>query len=199
MGTWAVVETEPPTPESAPASEAAPATPDAPRDEPPAPAAPKRKRRWPSVTLIVIGGVALLLGLVAGFVNRVALNTPDYVDVSSKMLEDPEIRQAVSVYLVDQIWANRDVEAKIQETLPTALAPLAGPASSTLQTYAVQAADALLATDAAQKAWKAANLAAHTQLRHVIDGDSEAIAAAERPRGARPAAARHRHRRSGSA
>jgi hypothetical protein len=171
------VETEPPTP--APEPEPAPASPDAPGQDPPAAeAAPKtrRRRRWPSVTLVVVGAIALILGVLASWVNRVALNTDDYVDVSTGMLEDPAVREAVSVYLVDQIWARGDVDAKIQEALPPVASGLAGPASSTLQTYAVQAADRVLATDAAQTLWEAANLAAHHQLMNVINGDDEAIA-----------------------
>ena len=97
------------TPESAPASEAAR---DAGRPARRAARAARtggaqRKRRWPSVTLIVIGAVATARGRLGRLRQPRRPQHPDnFTDVSVKMLEDPEIRQAVSVYLVDQIWAN---------------------------------------------------------------------------------------------
>ncbi len=66
-------------------------------------------RRWAPWVLVV---VAALIGLVSAlniWVKRQALDTENWTNTSSQLLENSEIRNAISVYLVDQVYENVDV------------------------------------------------------------------------------------------
>ena len=74
--------------------------------------------------------LAALIGFVSAltvWVKRQALETDKWVATSSRLLEDDEIRGALSVYLVDQLYSNVDVAAELQQSLPPEVKPLAGP------------------------------------------------------------------------
>ena len=65
--------------------------------------------------------LAALIGFVSAltvWVKRQALETDKWVATSSRLLEDDEIRGALSLYLVDQLYANVDVAAELQQSLP---------------------------------------------------------------------------------
>ena len=77
--------------------------------------------------------LAALIGFVSAltvWVKRQALETDKWVATSSRLLEDPEIRQALSIYMVDQLYANVDVAAELQQKLPPDVKPLAGPSQA---------------------------------------------------------------------
>ena len=136
--------------------------------EPPPATAPThgltRGRRWTIRVLVVVASILCLLSVLSIWVDRLALNTDVYVATSDQMLQDPTVRTALSQYLVDQLYANVDVSAQIEQVLPERAKPLAGAAAAALQPYAVKGANELLATPAAQKLWETANRNAHERL-----------------------------------
>src|SRR5829696_3019637 len=115
-------------------------------------------------------GVALAL-ILAVWVNRQVLNTDNWTSASSQMLESPAVQSQLSAYLVDQLYANVDVEAQIREALPPRLQPLAGPAAGLLRDRIELRATQVLARPETQERWENANRRAHTALMRVIDGD----------------------------
>ena len=73
--------------------------------------------RWRRITIWVLIVLAGLIGLVSAltvWAKRQALETDKWVATSSRLLEDDEIRGALSLYLVDQLYANVDVAAELQ-------------------------------------------------------------------------------------
>ena len=60
----------------------------------------------------------LLLSSFAVWINRVALNTGVFTDTSSSLLDDDAIRTAVANRAVDELFANVDVQAEVEEQLP---------------------------------------------------------------------------------
>ena len=50
--------------------------------------------------------------------NRQLLNTDNWTETSSELLENEEIRTQIAGFLVDELYANVDVEAQIREALP---------------------------------------------------------------------------------
>ena len=80
-------------------------------------AAPTRKprRRGVALALVLVASVLAFPAILAVWVNRQVLNTDNWTTASSRMLESPAVRNQLAAYLVDQLYANVDVEAQIRE------------------------------------------------------------------------------------
>jgi hypothetical protein len=139
--------------------------------------APARKppRRGVALALILVATVLAFAAILAVWVNRQVLNTDNWTSASSQMLESPAVQSQLSAYLVDQLYANVDVEAQIREALPPRLQPLAGPAAGLLRDRIELRATQVLARPETQERWENANRRAHTALMRVIDGDVESV------------------------
>lgn len=146
-------------------------------DEPsaPPPAAPRARRRTLPLVLIGIASLLAVLSIFALWANRQLLDSDNWTDTSSELLEDDAIRNQVSIFLVDQLYANVDVEDRLAEALPPRVQPLAGPAAGALRDLAVRGADALLTRPRAQQVWEEANRRAHARLIQVVEGGGDVV------------------------
>jgi hypothetical protein len=138
-----------------------------------------RARRRTVKTLVVLGSVFAFLSVFAIWTERQALNTDDWVQTSDRLIENSTIRTAVGDYLVDQLYANVDVEQELKEILPGDTKELAGPVSGGLRQVAGDGADQVLKTSTAQSLWQDANRTAHEQLLAVLEDDKEAVSTEE--------------------
>jgi Short C-terminal domain len=138
-----------------------------------------RARRRTVKALVVLGSVFAFLSVFATWTERQALNTDDWVRTSDRLIENPTIRTAVGDYLVDQLYANVDVEKELKEILPGDTKDLAGPVSGGLRQVAGDGADQVLQTTTAQDLWQDANRTAHEQLLAVLEDDKEAVSTEE--------------------
>jgi hypothetical protein len=134
-----------------------------------------RARRRTVKALVVLGSVFAFLSVFAIWTERQALNTDDWVQTSDRLIADSTIRAAVGDYLVDQLYANVDVEQELEEILPGDTKDLAGPVSGGLRQVAGDGADQVLQTSTAQDLWQDANRAAHEQLLAVLENKKEAV------------------------
>jgi hypothetical protein len=134
-----------------------------------------RPHRRTALTLIVIASVIGFLAIFAVWANRQLLNTDNWADTSSELLEDDAIRGQVSSFLTDQLYANVDVEQRLRAVLPPQAAPLAGPAAGGLKQLAEKGADALLQRPVPQRLWEEANRRAHRQLLAVLEGGGDSV------------------------
>jgi hypothetical protein len=132
-------------------------------------------RRTLSRALLVAGTLIGILAILAVWVGRQALETDQWTETSSELLEDPAIQTAVAGFLVDQLYANVDVEAQVSEALPERAQPLAGPAAGALRQGADQVALRALARPEVQQAWEQANRRAHELLVDVIEGGGDIV------------------------
>ena len=107
--------------------------------------------------------------------NRQALNTDNWVDTSTRLVRNEEVRSQLSDYLANQLFANVDVAGELREALPPRLAPLATAAAGGLQQLAPQVAERLFATPRFQALWEAANRKAHESLLRVLNGGSSTV------------------------
>jgi hypothetical protein len=105
------------------------------------------------------------------WVKRQALDTNAWTDASGQMLANDEIRQQLSIYLVDTLFSSADASARIQQALPANRQALAPVIAGALQNVAVQAADRILETPQAQALWEEANRRAHQNLIAVLEGN----------------------------
>ncbi len=134
---------------------------------------PRHHRR----TVIAILIVATLLGFLSVFaiwVKRQALETNTWTDTSTKLLENHDVQTAVSGFLVDQLYANTDVQAELAKALPPRAQPLAGPVAGGLRELANRVALEALSRPRVQLLWANANRQAHALFLKLINdgGDS---------------------------
>jgi hypothetical protein len=127
-----------------------------------------RQRRGVVFSLIAIASLIGFLAVFAIWANRQLLETDTWVDTSSKLLEDDEIRTQVSYFMVDELYANVDVQAELQQSLPPRLQKLAGPAAAGLRELTLRLADQALQRPRVQQLWEDANRKAHETLIDVV-------------------------------
>jgi hypothetical protein len=125
--------------------------------------------------LLVVGTLVAFLAIFSIWVNRQALNTDNWVDTSEKLLQDKEVKTQLSNYLADELFANVDVQAELEQTFPPRLAPLAGPAAGALHQLAPQVAERALESSHAESLWSAANRAAHETLLKILNDEGSAV------------------------
>lgn len=125
--------------------------------------------------LIVLGAILSFLAILSVWLERQVLNTDDWVQTSAELIEEEKVRIAVAEFLVDELYANVDMEAELEKILPEQLEGLAGPAAGGLRQGAGQATERILRTKTAQRLWEAANRAAHEELVVVLEGGDERV------------------------
>jgi len=133
-----------------------------------------RRRRLP-LFLIGIGSLLAIVAILALWANRQLLDTDNWTDTSSELLANDDIRDQMSVFLVDQLYANVDVQTQLEEASPPRAKPLAGPVAGGLKDLAVRAANELLARPRLEAVWENANRAAHATLIDVVEGGGENV------------------------
>ncbi len=126
----------------------------------------RRRLVW---ILIVLASIVMLVATLTTWVNRQALDTTSWVNASSNLLEDQDVRQALSVYLVNQLYTSINVSAELESELPPNLKPLAPTLAAALRGPAENAVDRLLARPRVQELWREANRVAHERLIAVIE------------------------------
>jgi hypothetical protein len=136
---------------------------------------PTRGRRilvWGLVGLAMILVIACSLTI---WVQRQDLETDNWVDLSTELLEDDDVRGALAVRLVDALYDGTDVQQQLSERLPPPLDRLAAPAAGLVRQAAVDAADTLLERPRVQELWANANRAAHERLVAILKEDSDRL------------------------
>ncbi len=119
--------------------------------------------------LVVAGSVLAVVAIFSAWVQRQALDTGEWVNTSSKLLDQSEIRDALANYAVDQLYENVDVAKELKGILPGDVKGIAGPAASGLRGVAVQGAGEVIGTTRFQDAWEQANTLAHRALIKVVE------------------------------
>jgi hypothetical protein len=122
-------------------------------------------------SLVVVASLLMLISSLTIWVKRQALDTDAWTNASGQMLANDEIRQQLSIYLVDSLFSSTDATAKIQQSLPANRQGLAPLISGALQNVAIQATDRILETPQAQALWEDANRRAHQNLMAVLNGE----------------------------
>ena len=69
-------------------------------------------------SLIVVASLLLIFSITANWVQRAVLDTDELVNTSDEILKDKDVQEELSFFLVDQLYANVDVQGEIEEKLP---------------------------------------------------------------------------------
>jgi hypothetical protein len=133
---------------------------------------PLSRRRAIAVwSLVVLATLLLLISSLTVWVKRQALDTDSWTNASGRLLADDEVRGALSIYLVNTLYSNVDVTARVREALPPQRSGLAPVVSGALREFSERAANQLLASPRAQALWENVNRRAHQNLIAVLNGD----------------------------
>jgi len=153
----------------------APETPAPPKEEPSDPARLPRGRRYAIRALLILATILTILAIFAIWANRQVLDSNNWADTSTSLLQNHEIRAQLSTFLVDQVYSNVDVTGEVQSALPTRLKPLAGPAANGLRELAETRMNRLLQRPRIQEAWRTANQVTAQQFINIAEGKSGAV------------------------
>ena len=108
-------DTPPPERASAPASEPAGSE----RSEDRAAQEPKHRHRTLVWALVVLASIVLVVSMIANWVQTQVLNSGEFSNSTDKILQNKDVQQQLSIFAVDQLYANVDVQAQIQQKLPS--------------------------------------------------------------------------------
>ncbi len=125
--------------------------------------------------LVVVGALFAILALLAGYVRYQALDTDTVEATAGELIADQEIRDEIAATLVDQLFANVDVEAALQERLPEDQRGLAGPIAGAVRIGADRAAVQLLERPRAQELWVRGITESHRNLIRVLKDEGERV------------------------
>ena len=138
-----------------------------------------RRRALAIWALIVVASVLLAGTASSLWVKRQALDTDNWVAASDEVLLDPDVQTALATYVVDELYANVDVQGSLAEQLPENFRGLAGPIAAGLRQPATLAVEKLLATSRFQSLWSTANRVAHEKLVDVLEDRGRFVSTAD--------------------
>lgn len=153
-----------------------PADPSEERDQGIAPTLGERPRRKLVLALIALASVLLVLSMVANWVQRALLDTDQVADNTGEILADEDVEQQLSIYAVDQVYANVDVQGEIARRLPPSVEPLAAPAAAAARRFATDIAERALASPQVQDLVTDGVRGAHEQFVSLIRHEGEYVA-----------------------
>ena len=130
-----------------------------------------RSNRGAVWSLILFGTVVMVLSSLNTWVERQLLDTNAWVDASTALLDDDDVRRELSVRLVNALYENVDVGEAIDDNLPEDLQGLGSPVAGLLRDPLVDTADTLLGSQPVQAVWKEANREAHAAVVAILEDD----------------------------
>jgi hypothetical protein len=144
-------------------------------ESPEQPSGTGRGRRNGALALVVVASLLAFPAILAVWVNRQLLNTDNWTETSTQLLENRLIRDQVATFLVNELYTRVDVQGELQQALPPRLQPLAGPAAGALRDLAERSTRKALARPRAQERWAQANRQAHLALLQVLEGGGSVV------------------------
>ena len=129
--------------------------------------------------LVVLAVLLIVVSLLAAFVRFQALDTETASDTASSLIADDEIRAQIAASLVEQLYANVDVAAVVEERLPPDQQGLAGPVAGALREVLDRAAVRMLERPRVQEVWVGSFTRAHRQLIEVLEDETEVLSVDE--------------------
>jgi hypothetical protein len=127
------------------------------------------RRRAVVWALVVLASVIGLGSILTTWVHRQMLDEQAWRQASTELIQNERVREALSVYLVDELYDNVDVSAALAQELPAALRGLAPTAAGALRQPATDAVDRLLDAPHVQQLFVDASSVAQSRLVNVLE------------------------------
>ena len=126
-------------------------------------------------SLIVVASVLLVVSITANWVQRAVLDTDEVVNTSDEILADQDVQEALSIFLVDQLYANVDVPAEIREKLPDNAKALAAPVAAATRQLALNVSEKALAAPRVQELVSLSIRRSHGQFVRLIEDEGKYV------------------------
>jgi hypothetical protein len=131
-----------------------------------------RRHRVLVWSLIGVASLLLIVSMTANWVQRTVLDSNEVANTSDQILADQDVQEALSIYLVDQLYATVDVQGQIEESLPDSAKALSAPIAAAGRRLALDVSERALATPGFQALVSTAIRDGHRQfVRLVRDRD----------------------------
>ncbi len=129
-----------------------------------------RVRTGWALALVVVAVVVLALAIPAVWVNRVFLDTDNWVATVAPLAENPDIQNAVAKSASDAIIERLDAQTLIKQYLPEQLAPLAPVIANSVNSFVTEQSYAIVRSDQFAKLWEDLNRVGHKALITAVTG-----------------------------
>lgn len=139
---------------------------------PPVPTA--RKSPWRSIAagLCFLLSFLLTVPAVVGFWGQRTLTDAErYVATVGPIAEDPAVKAAITEVINENLVAQLDVDALLQEWLPPEARPLAGPIAGAVNSFIEKEVAAFVESDRFDELWVAINAGAQQALVGILSGE----------------------------
>ena len=113
------------------------------------------------------------------WVDRVALNNEVFVDTSTELIQDDEIRTAIATRAVDELFLSVDVQAELEQQLPDDYQRLSGPATAALREGSYRLVERALKQPRLQRLWALTIDESHRTLIGVLEGGGDTVSTEE--------------------
>jgi hypothetical protein len=121
--------------------------------------------------LVIVGGLVVVLSLIAGYIRFQALDNGSVRTMADQLIASDDVRNQIATSMVDQLYANVDVGAALEQQLPEDQKGLSGLIASGLREFSDRAAQRLLENPRAQEVWVDTIAFSHQQLLNVLEDD----------------------------
>jgi hypothetical protein len=136
---------------------------------------PKRRHRALVWSLIVLASVLLIFSVAGNWVQREALDTDQVENTTDEMLADEDVQEALSIYLVDQLYATVDVKGQLEQQLPSSAKALSAPLAAAGRQLALNVSERALASPRVQALVSNAVRASHAQFVKLIRDEGKYV------------------------
>ena len=136
---------------------------------------PKHRRRVLVWALVVFASVVLLVSMIANYVQTQLLSSNKLSDQTEQILKNKDVQEQLSIFAVDQLYANVDVQAQIQQKLPPPAQPLAAPVTAATRQLATNVAETALASPQVQNLISGAIGRAQQQFIDLIENKGQFV------------------------
>ena len=125
--------------------------------------------------MIVLASVLLVFSITANWVQLAVLDTDEVVNTSDEILSDHDVQGALSIFLVDQLYANVDVQGEIEEKLPDSAKALSAPVAAATRQLALNVSEKALAAPRVQELVSNSIRVSHGQFVRLIEDEGEFV------------------------
>jgi len=128
-----------------------------------------RGRKIAIWALIVVASIITLVSILTVWVERQMLDNHSWHQASQRMIQDQAVQSALATELVNEMYANVDIGAELQQRLPKDFKQLADPAAAALRDPATRGVEFLLSQPRFQALFVQASDVAHEKLVNVLE------------------------------
>ena len=128
--------------------------------------------RWLPGLLVVLATLLAVATTLTTWTRTQALDTDQWVETSGDLLNEPEIQEALAIFLADELYSAVDVTGELESLLPDDLSGLAGPLAGALRGPTTDGIEKIIASSAFQTVWQEANRTAHEAAIRILRDES---------------------------